>query len=80
MKKIYCIEQYHDGDEPVRDGGFWESIEDPWKIGRFPIVQEYDDEEKFKSDLMALINDGNVISKVFVKNVADDYEPTLKIE
>lgn len=73
MKKIFCIEEWLKEDERVRNGGFWGSIEQPWKLGLTSYVQEFDEEDKFKDYLMSIINDRSVIGRVFVKEDPDDY-------
>ena len=73
MKKIYCIEEWVQEDERVRDGGFWGSIEQPWKIGMTSRILEYDNEEEFKDYLMSIINSGGVVGRVFIKEVPDEY-------
>ena len=73
MKKIYCIEEWVQEDERVRDGGFWGSIEQPWKIGMTSRILEYDNEEEFKDYLMSIINSGGVVGRVFTKEVPDEY-------
>lgn len=79
MKKIYCIERWWKDTEPCRDA--WWGIVD-WetcKIGKYSFVTEYEDEEKFKQDLINDINDCTVISEVFVKVVHDDYMPVIRL-
>ncbi len=73
MKKVYCIEEWVCEDERVRDGGFWGSIEQPWKIGMTNQILEYDNEEEFKDYLMSIINSGGVVGRVFTKEVPDEY-------
>ena len=73
MKKIFCIEEWLKDDERVRDGGFWGSLEQPWKLGLTSYVQEFDNEDDFKDYLMSIINDGLVVGRVFTKEVSDDY-------
>ena len=73
MKKVFCIEERLNDDERVRNGGFWGSLEQPWKAGLTSYVQEFDNEDDFKDYLMSIINDGGVIGRVFMKEVSDDY-------
>ena len=73
MKKVFCIEEWLKGDERIRNGGFWDSLEQPWKLGMTSYVQEFDEEDEFKDYLMSIINDGGVIGRVFTKEVSDDY-------
>ena len=73
MKKIFCIEEWLKDDERVRNGGFWGSLEQPWKLGMTSYVQEFDNEDDFKDYLMSIINDGGVIGRVFTKEVSGDY-------
>ena len=73
MKKIYCIEEQVCKYERVREGGFWGSIEQPWKIGMMSRILEYDNEEEFKDYLMSIINSGGVVGRVFTKEVPDEY-------
>ena len=73
MKKVFCIEEWLKDDERVRNGGFWGSLEQPWKLGMTSYVQEFDNEDDFKDYLMSIINDGGVIGRVFMKEVSDDY-------
>ena len=78
MKKIYCVEEWWLENEPVRDS-FWSIIEEPWKLGRFSFVNEFDDEEKFKEHILSVINTCGVVGKIWIKEVNDDYEPALKL-
>ena len=80
MKKIYCIEEWVQEDERVRDGGFWGSIEQPWKIGMTSRILEYDNEEEFKDYLMSIINSGGVVGRVFTKEVPDEYVNSEELE
>ena len=73
MKKVFCIEEWLKDDERVRDGGFWGSLEQPWKLGLTSYVQEFDEEDEFKDYLISIINDGGVIGRVFTKEVSDEY-------
>ena len=84
MKKIYCIEEWSRENNGVpkeyfRDGTFWGCVESPWKIGCFDFVQEFDDEEEFKNELLSIINQGGIVGKVFIKEVDDAYEPSIKL-
>ena len=73
MKKIFCIEEWLKENERVRNGGFWGSLEQPWKLELTSYVQEFDNEDDFKDYLMSIINDGDAIGRVFTKEVSDDY-------
>ena len=73
MKKVFCIEEWLKDDERVCNGGFWGSIEQPWKLGLTSYVHEFDEEDEFKDYLMSIINDRGVIGRVFVKEDPDDY-------
>ena len=73
MKKVFCIEEWLKENERVRNGGFWGSLEQPWKLGLTSYVQEFDNEDDFKDYLMFIINDGGIIGRVFTKEVSDDY-------
>jgi len=86
MKKIYCIEEWikeNDGTPcnwvNIDDASFWSTLENPWKLGASPIVEEYDDEEKFKTDLLNLMNSNCVIGRVFIKEVPNDYSVSIKL-
>ena len=85
MKKIYCIEEWwHESDlgypkESFRDGSFWGCIETPWKIGCFDFIQEFDNEEEFKNELLRVINQGGIIGKVFIKEESDNYNVAIKL-
>ena len=84
MKKIYCIEKWwkeNDGypKEYFRDGSFWAMTETPWKLGCFDFVEEYDDEEKFKNDILNIINRGGIIGKVWIKEEHDNYITSIKL-
>ena len=85
MKKIYCIEEWWhespDGTplESFRDGSFWGCVETPWKIGCFDFIQEFDDEEKFKEELLNIINNGGIIGKVFIKEKPDNYNIAIRL-
>ena len=72
MKKVFCSEEWLKDDERVRNGGFWGSLEQPWKAGLTSYVQEFDEEDEFKDYLMSIINDGGIIGRVFAKEVSDD--------
>ena len=78
MKNIYCIEEWWLEHEPVRDL-FWSNIEEPWKLDRFSFVNEYDDEEKFKKNILNVINTCGVIGKVWIKEVDDNYKVSIKL-
>ena len=85
MKKIYCIEEWikeNDGTPcnwtNIDDASFWSTLECPWKLNASPIVQEYDDEEEFKTDLLNLMNNNCVIGRVFIREVSDDYSTKVK--
>ena len=57
MKKIYCIEKWCVEDQDIHDKfnnncEFLNCVEEPWKIGCWNFVEEYDDEEKFKNDIL----------------------------
>ena len=79
MKRIYCIERWWQDHEPCRDGWWgmrdWETC----KIGKYSFVTEYEDEEEFKKDLFADIDNCEIISEVFIKEVPDNYIPTIKL-
>ena len=49
MKKVFCIEEWLKEDERVRNGGFWGSLEQPWKLGMTSYVQEFGNEDDFKN-------------------------------
>lgn len=72
MKKVYCIERWikEYWEDPLcersRDGSLWGRI-DPWKIGCYDTVNEYENESEFKQDLYNIINKGGIISKVYIK-------------
>ena len=61
--KVYCIEEWIPEEEKCRDG--WH--EDSWKNMKTPIDHEFDNEEEFKTKLLDIINNGGVISKVYIK-------------
>ena len=63
MKTIYCIEFN------------FLSIIDNYC---FPLIEEYDNEEKFKQEIINSINQCSIINKVFIKEV-DDYKTTIKL-
>ena len=79
MKKIYCIEEWLKENESIYDGSFWGCIETPWKLGCFDFIQEFDDEEKFKEELLNIINVGGIIGKVFIKEENEDYNTANKL-
>ncbi len=81
MKVIYCIEQWlkeywEDCGiwERSRDGSLWGCLEQPWKIGCYDIINEYESESLFKKDLYNIINHGGIISKVYMKLVDNNYK------
>lgn len=76
MKKIYCVEEWWLENEPVRDL-FWSNIEEPWKLGRFSFVNEFDDEEKFKKHILSIINTCGVIGKIWIKEEPDNYNAAI---
>ena len=78
MKKIYCVEEWWLENEPVRDS-FWENIEEPWKLGRFSFVNEFDDEEKFKEHILNTIQRCGVLGKVWIKEESDNYNASIKL-
>lgn len=84
MKNIYCIEKWSIEDQDIHrkynnECEFWNCIEEPWKIGCWSFIEEYDNEEEFKTDLMNIINHGGIVGKVFIKEVDDAYEPSIKL-
>ena len=49
MKKIYCIEKQWVEDLDIHNKfnnncEFWNCIEEPWKVGCWDFVEEYEDE------------------------------------
>ena len=76
MKKIYCVEEWWLENEPVRDL-FWSNIGEPWKLGRFSFVNEFDDEEKFKEHILSIINTCGVIGKIWIKEEPDNYNASI---
>lgn len=79
MKVIYCIEEWlkeYWEDcmwERSRDGSLWGCIEQPWKIGCYDVINEYESKSLFKKDLYNIINHGGIISKVYIKLVENNY-------
>lgn len=78
MKNIYCIEEWWLENEPIKDL-FWSNIEEPWKMGRFSFINEFDDEDEFKEYLLNTINTGGVIGKTWIKKVEDNYITSIKL-
>ena len=78
MKKIYCVEEWWLENGPVRDI-FWSNIEEPWKLGRFSFVNEFDDEEKFKEHILNVINTCGVVGKIWIKEEPDNYNASIKL-
>ena len=84
MKKIYCIEKWCIEDQDIHDKfnnncEFWNCVEEPWKIGCWNFVEEYDDEEKFKNDILNTINTGGIIGKVFIEEKPDNYNVAIRL-
>ena len=84
MKKIYCIEKWCIEDQDIHDKfnnncEFWNCVEEPWKIGCWNFVEEYDDEEKFKNDILNTINTVVIISKVFIEEKPDNYNIAIRL-
>lgn len=80
MKTVYCIEQWwKEDDYHFRDGSFWGIDVDLWKIGCYPVLLEFDEEEDFKEHLLSIINQSGIIGKVYYKEMPDDYEPSTKL-
>lgn len=84
MKKIYCIEKWCIEAQDIHDKfnnncEFWNCVEEPWKIGCWNFVEEYDDEEKFKNDILNTINTGGIISKVFIEEKPDNYNVAIRL-
>ena len=78
MKKIYCIEEWlKSDDEHFRDGSFWGIMEEPWKLGAFEVVHEFDNEEDFKNEIINIINSCGIIGKVYIKDMPDNYMPLI---
>ena len=65
--------------EYFRDGTFWSTIETPWKLGCFDFIEEFDDEETFKNELLRIINQGGIIGKVWIKKEHDNYIASIKL-
>jgi hypothetical protein len=42
-------------------------------------VEEYDDEERFKNDILSIINRGGIIGKVWIKEEPDNYNVSIKL-
>ena len=57
------IEEWVPDDEKCRDG----YPSDSWKMCKTPIVHEFEEEDEFKNKLFDIINNGGVISKVYIK-------------
>ena len=75
MKRIFCIEeQYPDAkatcvnqvELPIKDG--WQYL-DKW-----PLIHEYENEEEFKEELMRMLNNNTLISRVFIRDDETDGE------
>lgn len=83
MKKIYCIKEWckFEGCPKgiFRDGSLWGCYEIPWKIGCDDIIHEFDSEKEFTEKLLNIINSGGIIGKVYIKEMPDDYNTSLKI-
>lgn len=83
MKKIYCIEEwckFEDGPKGIfRDGSLWGCHETPWKIGCDDILHEFDNEKEFTEKILSIIEKGGIIGKVYIKEMPDDYKPTLHL-
>lgn len=84
MKKLYCIEKWWVEDLDIynkfnNNCEFWNCIEEPWKSGCWDFVEEYDDEERFKENLLHSIDRGCIISKVWIKEVSDNYKTSIII-
>ena len=41
--------------------------------------KEYDDEERFKNDILNIINRGAIIGKVWIKEEPDNYNISIKL-
>ena len=78
MKNIYCVEEWWLENGPVRDI-FWSNIEEPWKLGRFSFVNEFDDEDKFKKHILNTIQRCGVLGKVWIKEEPDNYNASIKL-
>ena len=65
--KIYCIEEWVPDDEKCRDGYPSET----WKMCKTPITHEFEEEDEFKNKILDIINNGGVISKVYIKEDED---------
>ena len=73
MKKIYCVEEWlKSDDEHFRDGSFWGIMEEPWKLGTFEVVHEFDNEEDFKNEIINIINNCGIIGKIYIKEIPDN--------
>ena len=79
MKKIYCIETWWKEIDPegypkeyFRDGSFWAMTETPWKLGCFDFIEEFDNEDTFKDELLRIINSGGIIGKAWIKEESDN--------
>lgn len=83
MKKIYCIEHWWLEDSELYNKynscEFWNSIEEPWKIGHMNFIQEYDSEEEFKNTIINILDNGGIIGKIWIKNENDNYKPIIKL-
>ena len=78
MKNIYCIEEWWLEDESVKDL-FWSNIEEPWKLGRFSFINEFDNEDEFKEYILNAINTCGTIGKIWIKEVDDNYKISIKL-
>ena len=86
MKNIYCIETWwkeidREGypKEYFRDGTFWSTIETPWKLGCFDFIEEFDNEDVFKDELLRIINSGGIIGKAWIKEEPDNYNAVIRL-
>lgn len=61
--KTYYVEEWVEEDEKRRDG--WAS--DPWKFGKYPVVYEFENEKDLNEKIYSIINNGGVISKVWIQ-------------
>ena len=43
------------------------------------FIEEFDNEEVFKKEILRIINNGGIIGKVWIKEEPDDYEPLIKL-
>ena len=49
------------------------------KLGCFDFIEEFDNEDVFKDELLRIINSGGIIGKAWIKEEPDNYNAVIRL-